>query len=161
MLQLLSSAISMHRASFCFLPAESSCLSENGRYVTSSSNTAYCVFREVFEQTWFEARDSCLNLGGDLAVFPSQSEFSAASTMLHTLSDSERADTYWIGFMAHEWTWATGDYMTYSNWATDYPQNVMTGPKCISMNRYMMWEDQDCSQSQGFACQFGRLHPLV
>ena len=61
--------------------------------------------------TWYEARDKCLELGGDLVALQTEAEFGEVNDELMALPVDERADSYWVGLAAHMWTWTNGQWL--------------------------------------------------
>ena len=72
---------------------------------------------EVYEAATFEdARKTCAARGLDLATITRPDDYV-------TLSDLIGASEFWIGLSDSEaegtWQWSNGQYLSYTNWATD------------------------------------------
>ena len=79
---------------------------------------------------------------------------------------TEEVVHYWIGLsdIAYEdnWMWSDGTWLTgYTNWGNDQPNNHDGNQDCVEIRKggYYghtydgQWQDQDCSDSQGYICE--------
>ncbi|MBQ4404016.1 MAG: hypothetical protein II857_06345 [Selenomonadaceae bacterium] len=83
----------------------------------------YYVYSNVAD-TWEAAEAYCESLGGHLAVINDSEENNAIVSYLFSRNEDK---IYYIGFSdaEHEgnWTWVTGEAVTYTNWASGEPNN--------------------------------------
>lgn len=79
---------------------------------------------KVFDigKTWKEAKTYCESQGGHLVTITDAAE----QSFIEDLLNSGSKNSYWIGCKlnsANQMSWMTGENMTYSNWASDEPDN--------------------------------------
>ena len=101
------------------------------------------------------ARDACLALGMDLAVFATAEENSEVSALAYAISPS----SYWIGLNDFEiedtWVWVDGTPLRYDTaWYGSEP-NDSGGEDCVHTNWQVVgeWNDLDCGGDQPFICE--------
>ncbi|XP_065117913.1 macrophage mannose receptor 1-like [Paramisgurnus dabryanus] len=103
------------------------------------------------KKTWFEARDFCRAVGGDLASFHSEKE-------INVLPYSSR-DPAWIGFTSLDsnsgYVWSDQTPSDYQNWASGEPNNYNNNENCAEYGYYSgnKWNDQDCDAFINWVCQ--------
>jgi hypothetical protein len=101
--------------------------------------------------SWFDAREACIGLGGDLAS-------------IHTGGDSaliaeavNAASPCWIGLndLTEEdnFVWSDGSPFDHNDWADDEPNNTATAEDCALVLMGGLWNDGLCSSGWGFACR--------
>nr|XP_055053563.1 macrophage mannose receptor 1-like [Misgurnus anguillicaudatus] len=103
------------------------------------------------KKTWFEARDFCRAIGGDLASFHSEDEMNVLPYY--------RSDAAWIGFTSLDsnsgFVWSDQTPSDYQNWASGEPNNVNNNENCAeygtTYNR--RWNDRDCDTYMDWICQ--------
>jgi len=109
---------------------------------------------------WTQARDWCVARGYTLVSINSAAE----NYVVDGLSDSYSDGRWWTGFndLATEgqWRWASGDAVTYTNWAAGEPNNLwswtwLQDEDCMQFNRWGdgTWNDEWCSQSFRYICE--------
>ncbi|XP_057205100.1 macrophage mannose receptor 1-like isoform X7 [Triplophysa rosa] len=111
------------------------------------------VYRQQkYEQkTWFEARDFCRALGGDLASLHSDKE-------MKTIPYFSGHPT-WIGFTSLDsnsgYVWSDQTPSDYENWDSGQPNNYNNNENCAEYgyksNR--KWNDRDCGKLIDWICQ--------
>jgi hypothetical protein len=100
--------------------------------------------------TWEAARNSCIDLGGDLASITTV----AVQTLLFDLQSEV---DFWIGgndlTTDTTFAWINGDEWIYDNWNTNQP-NHLGGQDCVKMKKDTgRWDDVSCGREFMFACQ--------
>uniref|UniRef100_A0A674MM68 Mannose receptor, C type 1b n=1 Tax=Takifugu rubripes TaxID=31033 RepID=A0A674MM68_TAKRU len=107
--------------------------------------------------TWFEARDYCIAIGGELLSIHSTTE-------LKTLFSSSKSEflykTFWIGFNAPDpgtgYVWSDGSPVNFQNWAENEPNNRNNMESCAEMSIYHQrwpWKDIHCEKNNNWLCQ--------
>ncbi|XP_051524380.1 macrophage mannose receptor 1-like isoform X1 [Myxocyprinus asiaticus] len=103
------------------------------------------------KKTWFEARDFCRAIGGDLASFHSQEEINAMPYM--------SGDTAWIGFTSLDsnsgFVWSDETPSDFDNWSFGEPNNYNDQEHCGESGFYYArkWNDRDCEAYNDWICQ--------
>ena len=64
--------------------------------------------------TWLEARNLCLTMGGDLASVPNQETNDFLVSII-------RSSAFVGGMKLGNWTWSDGSALTYTNWGSGQP----------------------------------------
>ncbi len=124
---------------------------------------------------WDDAEAYCESIGGYLATITSQEEQQAVENIL----ESGNKNSYWLGARktGSEFKWVSGEQMTYTNWASDQPDNHANqeetlmiyknrNPLCNSTNTFGRWNDLlndgTCKNEAffglvnfGFICEWG------
>jgi len=63
----------------------------------------------------------------------------------------------WVGYsdvaVDQTWVWEDGTTGTYTNWATDQPDNG-TDADCAMFDTNGQWEDYDCTENNFYACKY-------
>uniref|UniRef100_H3APD1 Macrophage mannose receptor 1 n=1 Tax=Latimeria chalumnae TaxID=7897 RepID=H3APD1_LATCH len=114
--------------------------------------------------TWFNARNACIHLGGNLASIANDREQAFLTSKL----DSVKVNV-WIGLndvnSEHRFLWTDGKGVHYTNWAKGYPAGGSgsflfsdTMVDCVVMNNEIKlsagtWMDKDCYLEYGYVCQ--------
>ncbi|XP_076829471.1 macrophage mannose receptor 1-like isoform X2 [Brachyhypopomus gauderio] len=102
-------------------------------------------------KTWFEARDFCRAIGGDLASFHSESE---RDSLPNTWGIKA-----WIGFSSLDansgFVWTDGTPSDFDNWNPGEPNNYNNVEHCVEaffhyVNR---WNDKECDAYNDWICQ--------
>nr|XP_055073400.1 macrophage mannose receptor 1-like [Misgurnus anguillicaudatus] len=103
------------------------------------------------KKTWFEARDFCRAVGGDLASFHSEDEMSVLWYY--------KSDPAWIGFTSLDnnssYVWSDQTPSDYQNWVSGEPNNYNNNENCAEYgsNYARMWNDRDCDTYMDWICQ--------
>ncbi|XP_041804377.1 macrophage mannose receptor 1-like [Chelmon rostratus] len=119
-----------------------------------SRNYCYQLFSESSKQmTWFEARDYCKAIGGDLLSIHSAAE-------LEVLPD--RYEVAWIGLSAPDpvtgYVWSDGSPLQFQHWEDGEPNNKNNVESCVELKihrrgRSGSWNDVHCETTHGWLCQ--------
>jgi hypothetical protein len=103
---------------------------------------------------WADARDACLALGTDLAVFATAEENAEASALAYAVSPGQ----YWVGLSdldeEDSWVWVDGTALSYDAWYGEEP-NDSGGEDCVHTNWQVVgeWNDYQCGNAQPFICE--------
>uniref|UniRef100_A0AAR2LBX1 Macrophage mannose receptor 1 n=1 Tax=Pygocentrus nattereri TaxID=42514 RepID=A0AAR2LBX1_PYGNA len=116
-------------------------------------DSASCMrLKNENKKTWFEARDFCRAIGGDLASFHSEKESDA-------LPYGGGSDPAWIGFNSLDanagFVWTDESPVNYDNWAYGEPNNFNDNEHCAEASFYYghRWNDRDCEAYNDWICQ--------
>ncbi|XP_069013849.1 macrophage mannose receptor 1-like [Embiotoca jacksoni] len=119
-------------------------------------NQCFKLFERFFgRKTWYEARDYCRAIGGDLLSIHSVAE-------KHLLPES--LDNVWIGLSAPDpdagYVWSDGSLLHFKHWQPGQPDNANNVESCVEFKtyrRYMSgsWNDVHCENKRGWLCQIG------
>ncbi|XP_038573591.1 macrophage mannose receptor 1-like [Micropterus salmoides] len=105
------------------------------------------------ERTWYEARDYCKAIGGDLLSIHSEAE-------LQQLPG--RHETVWIGLSAPDpvtgYVWSDGSPVNFQHWEDGEPNNKNNVESCTEFKMYKRsssgsWNDVHCETSHNWLCQ--------
>ncbi|XP_059201009.1 macrophage mannose receptor 1-like [Centropristis striata] len=104
-------------------------------------------------RSWFNARDYCRTIGGDLLSIHSSSELEALP---------ERYGRLWIGLSAPDptngYVWSDGSPLQFQHWQDDEPNNKNNVESCAEMLMHQRdsrgsWNDLHCETALGWLCQ--------
>ncbi|XP_070829826.1 macrophage mannose receptor 1-like [Chaetodon trifascialis] len=116
----------------------------------------YCskLFSESSKQkTWYEARDYCKAIGGDLLSIHSSEELDALP---------DRYEVAWIGLSAPDpvtgYVWSDGSPLQFQHWEDGEPNNKNNVESCTELkihrrDRSGSWNDVHCETYHGWLCQ--------
>uniref|UniRef100_A0AAQ5XYV6 Mannose receptor, C type 1b n=1 Tax=Amphiprion ocellaris TaxID=80972 RepID=A0AAQ5XYV6_AMPOC len=120
-----------------------------------SRSFCYQMYSEM--KTWYEARDYCRAIGGDLLSIHSDAEL---KTLLH------RHLTVWIGLSAPNpvtgYVWSDGSPLNFQHWEDGEPNNKNDVESCAEFKAYDWraaagsWNDVHCEKYNSYACQIQR-----
>ncbi|XP_027145353.1 macrophage mannose receptor 1 isoform X2 [Larimichthys crocea] len=105
------------------------------------------------KRTWYEARDFCRAIGGDLLSIHNEAELQALP---------QRYDSAWIGLSAPDpltgYTWSDGSPLQFKHWEEGEPNNKNNVESCTEMkihkkDRGGSWNDVHCETYLGWICQ--------
>uniref|UniRef100_A0A3B5AZ46 Macrophage mannose receptor 1-like n=1 Tax=Stegastes partitus TaxID=144197 RepID=A0A3B5AZ46_9TELE len=105
------------------------------------------------KRTWYEARDYCKAIGGDLLSIHSEEERSAIP---------QRYLSAWIGLSAPDpdtgYVWSDGSPVNFQHWSDGEPNNKMNIESCVIFKMQEArwegsWEDVHCELSFDWLCQ--------
>lgn len=133
--------------------------------VCSNSSDVFFYERQCYVKydtenvTWYEARNTCISKGGDLATFNYPKATNGqkygppfdASWLILNLS-------YWVGIRFYNWSWISpsddGNETLYDGWSTGKPSNVNYNCICLDPkgNPEWSWTDCNCSVRRPFLC---------
>ncbi|KAG9348011.1 hypothetical protein JZ751_004030 [Albula glossodonta] len=122
----------------------------------SSRNMCYKIYKKASKnkKTWFEARDFCRAIGGDLLSIHSDSDVGGGFMM-----SSENA---WIGINSLDpnagFVWSDGSSTAYENWGYGEPNNHNNAELCGEVSFYYgrPWNDRHCESYNNWICQIRR-----
>ncbi|XP_041848819.1 macrophage mannose receptor 1-like isoform X2 [Melanotaenia boesemani] len=104
------------------------------------------------EKTWFEARDYCRAIGGDLLSMHGASD----------LNVGRRAGKAWIGLHVPEsnvgYAWSDGSPFNYQHWQDGEPNNFNNAESCVEFvihdwDEEGSWNDLNCESYNDWLCQ--------
>ena len=104
-------------------------------------------------RVWSQARQQCLDQGGDLASVHSAEEHN----FLYEAARKGQQSS-WIGLndrrIEKHMVWSDGTPLDYSNWDTKEPNDNSGAENCIEMlHASGKWNDNRCSSYRGFICK--------
>ncbi|XP_040911920.1 macrophage mannose receptor 1-like [Toxotes jaculatrix] len=122
-----------------------------------SGTYCYKLFSESSsnKRTWYEARDYCRAIGGDLLSIHSADELRQRELMY-----SYR--TIWIGLSAPDpvtgYVWSDGSPVNFQHWGDGEPNNKNNVESCVELNtgywhRFAFWNDVQCEKYNDWFCQ--------
>nr|XP_019942865.1 PREDICTED: macrophage mannose receptor 1 [Paralichthys olivaceus] len=131
-------------------PAQS-CAS--GWIPTATGNFCFQIFRRQrnLRKTWFEARDFCRAIGGDLMSIHDEDDLRDASYHF-----SEPA---WIGFSSLDtsqgFVWSDGSPNNFESWSYGEPNNYNDNEHCAEVQSYYghSWNDRHCDFDNDWICK--------
>nr|XP_039250734.1 LOW QUALITY PROTEIN: macrophage mannose receptor 1-like [Styela clava] len=105
---------------------------------------------------WYEARDKCRDIGGDLVTIHNKYENAFVSAQIMRVPTN-----VWIGMNDEHWydqyTWSTGEQVTYTNWYTGEPNHWNNEERCVEMHHREdvvgRWNDIRCDNAVSYVCQ--------
>uniref|UniRef100_F6Y2F6 Macrophage mannose receptor 1 n=1 Tax=Monodelphis domestica TaxID=13616 RepID=F6Y2F6_MONDO len=125
----------------------------------SSAKTNFCF--KIFDKskyskkTWFDARDFCRAIGGDLASITNKED---QSTLWQNIGSSNYHDVFWLGLTIANtdegFTWSDGSPVTYENWFYGEPNNYGNVEFCgeLKADPSMRWNDINCELLRNWIC---------
>jgi len=127
------------------LPVDGSCVGV--QYATHAY--AYCSLA----LDWATAQSYCETLGAHLATITSAAEDAALKSLLVKQEDA------WIGLdraATCEWTWVTGEPVSYTAWPVNFPDGSCGAYDCVQLwgQRDAQWDDTYCTDEQRFLCEW-------
>ncbi|XP_035491562.2 macrophage mannose receptor 1 isoform X1 [Scophthalmus maximus] len=120
-----------------------------------SKNVCFKLFLKSSSdlRTWFEARDYCRTIGGDLLSIHSQAELGVLPN---------RYQGVWIGLSAPDpatgYVWSDGSPLNFQHWEDGEPNNKNNVESCAEFKmhnkeRSGSWNDVHCESYHGWLCQ--------
>ncbi|KAF3844798.1 hypothetical protein F7725_007961 [Dissostichus mawsoni] len=133
------------------------------RMIFMNSVCFYFAFSDAFSpRSWQEARQFCINQGGDLAVIDSREKHLAITELITNYQDPSRPIVhigFWIGLRDIEegiWKWLDGTRLTTGYWNDGEP-NDSGGEDCAATyprgNPFKAWNDAPCNHILKWICQ--------
>nr|AGI60160.1 C-type lectin [Meretrix meretrix] len=122
-----------------------------------------CYMFSTFNTTWYDARDYCVAMGGDLVSLGSLQEHFLVA--FHILNDPEysAAQGWWTSgtfvVKTKQWMWMSNidiQPVTYVKWAVNEPNDQHDkNLQCLMMYRLddMLWHDRICTDRYNFVCE--------
>ncbi|XP_035994268.1 macrophage mannose receptor 1 [Fundulus heteroclitus] len=122
--------------------------------------TRYICYKVYYEEsetrTWFEARDYCRAIGGDLLSIHSASELRLQKRSPYSYRN------FWIGLSAPDqgtgYVWSDGSPVDFLHWADGEPNNKNNVESCVEFipsnwHKTGSWNDKQCEAYNRFICQ--------
>ncbi|XP_056277834.1 macrophage mannose receptor 1-like [Pseudoliparis swirei] len=134
-------------------PSLNASVCEKGWTRIGLRNSCNKVFKSVKKRTWFDARDYCKVIGGDLLSIHSADE-------LNSLPD--RYGRVWIGLSAPDsvngYQWSDGSPLQFQHWEDGEPNNKNNVESCTEINMDQRgssgsWNDAHCESYRNWVCQ--------
>ncbi|NXE75187.1 MRC1 protein, partial [Cochlearius cochlearius] len=130
---------------------------------SNSTNSCFRVFvrEENRKKTWFEARDFCREIGGDLAAIRSEEEQTVIENLI--IKKSPSSQPFWIGLQCLDpdggLSWSDGSPVNYKK--NHYFYNTAS-ENCgaISEEPSMSWTKVHCEYSHSWICEIKKGTPL-
>uniref|UniRef100_A0A3P9LTA8 Mannose receptor, C type 1b n=1 Tax=Oryzias latipes TaxID=8090 RepID=A0A3P9LTA8_ORYLA len=116
-----------------------------------SGNFCFKFFGD--KKTWYEARDYCTAIGGDLLSFHSKDDLVAGRG---------RHSRAWIGLSAPNldlgYLWSDGSPVNFQHWSNGEPNNKNNIESCTEFSMYGWdmegsWNDNQCEKYNSWFCQ--------
>ncbi|NXG70851.1 MRC1 protein, partial [Baryphthengus martii] len=123
---------------------------------SNSTNSCFRVFvrEERQKKTWFEARDFCRDIGGDLAAIRSEEEQIVIENFIIKISPSSQP--FWIGLQALDpdggLSWSDGSPVNYKKNGFFY-DTAFEYCGAISEELSMSWTEIHCEYSHNWICE--------
>ncbi|KAF6131555.1 mannose receptor C-type 1 [Phyllostomus discolor] len=126
---------------------------------TSKSSLCFKLFTKGIHEkkTWFEARDFCRALGGDLASINNKEEKQTIWRLI--TASATYHELFWLGLTygspSEGFTWSDGSPVSYENWAYGEPNNYGNTEYCgeLKGDPTMSWNDINCEHLKNWICQ--------
>ncbi|XP_039873788.1 macrophage mannose receptor 1-like isoform X1 [Simochromis diagramma] len=125
-----------------------------------SRGICYKIFPEASEKrkTWYEARDYCRAIGGDLVSIHSSAD------LLRTYNNiyNHWPNQYWIGLSAPDpdtgYVWSDRSPVNFQDWKDGEPNNKNNAELCVEVERVywdniFLWSDVPCEKYNNWICQ--------
>ncbi|XP_028283775.1 macrophage mannose receptor 1-like [Parambassis ranga] len=119
-----------------------------------SRNICYKLYSQnSIKKTWYEARDYCRAIGGDLLSIHNQAELRA---LPYSYNEA------WIGFSAPDpvtgYVWSDGSPVNFLHWEDGEPNNRNNVESCVEFkpfkrNNAGSWNDVHCEKYNNWFCQ--------
>ncbi|KAM4688189.1 macrophage mannose receptor 1 isoform 2-T2 [Discoglossus pictus] len=128
-------------------------------YTENNIGSCYKHFSRGNEEkrTWFESRDFCRAIGGDLLSIGTKEEENRVNLMLR--QHGIYYQVFWIGLINMDpdqgFTWSDGTPLAYENWGYGEPNNYQGLELCGETNSDygMSWNDRHCDHSSDWICE--------
>ncbi|KAL5011088.1 hypothetical protein ScPMuIL_013393 [Solemya velum] len=105
------------------------------------------------QMSWYDAREYCLQHGGDLLSLHSQMEDNFITSQIARKTTT----IYWIGLnelMQNGYKWSDLTVFDHENWAENEPNDAYGGQRCVNLYSFStFWNDDNCGESHGFICK--------
>uniref|UniRef100_A0A671U5T3 Mannose receptor, C type 1b n=1 Tax=Sparus aurata TaxID=8175 RepID=A0A671U5T3_SPAAU len=112
----------------------------------------FCYKSSSQRKSWYEARDYCRAIGGDLLSIHSAVD----------IQEDRRYSDAWIGLSAPDtnngYVWSDGSPVNYQHWDDNEPNNHNNAESCAELRLYKLgrggsWNDAQCEKPNGWLCQ--------
>ncbi|MEE6466813.1 hypothetical protein FKM82_007061 [Ascaphus truei] len=123
----------------------------------TNNQISSCYKNFAEKMTWFEARDFCRAIGGDLLSINTKEE----ETLINLIMRQRGVyyQDFWIGLIKIDpdegFTWSDGSPKSYESWAYGEPNNYQGVELCGELNTdpSMTWNDRHCDTSTEWICE--------
>ncbi|NXI73468.1 CL17A protein, partial [Anseranas semipalmata] len=111
-----------------------------------------CYFFSTDMKPWMEAKASCAELGGQLAIVNTEQENKfVANHIMETR-------VFWLGLSdmhkEGDWQWLDGRSLSLEFWKSGEPNNVgHQGEDCATVSSSGLWNDATCSSAEAWVCE--------
>lgn len=123
-------------------------------------NTKYEYFN--YNTTWKQAEKICNLYGGHLVTITSQKEQDFINQLISNYSNQ----FCWVGATDEnsegKWKWITGEEFSYTNWATNEPNNANGEENYMHLNNSGRWNDIHYTGNEytfSFICEYDKIDP--
>ncbi|XP_077976842.1 C-type mannose receptor 2-like [Glandiceps talaboti] len=111
-----------------------------------------CYYAYEFQKyTYGESKTICEGKGGSLVTIDNAEE------NLFLYGFSRDANTLWIGATDSNsegtWQWQDGSEISYSNWASNEPNDAGGKEDCAHLRGAGDWNDHECQSKRGLICE--------
>ncbi|KAM3929565.1 macrophage mannose receptor 1-like [Leptodactylus fuscus] len=109
------------------------------------------------KRSWFEAKNFCRTIGGDLLSIRSKDEQQDLWSTL--INEGIYHHVFWVGLLKSNpdegFTWSDGSPLNYENWGYGEPNNYQGMELCgeISTDYRLSWNDRHCDIPQDWVCK--------
>ncbi|XP_036201669.1 macrophage mannose receptor 1 isoform X2 [Myotis myotis] len=126
---------------------------------TSKTSLCFKLFTKGLHEkkTWFDSRDFCRALGGDLASINNKEEQQAIWRLI--TASGNYHELFWLGLTyessSEGFTWSDGSPVSYENWSYGEPNNYGNTEYCgeLKGDPSMSWNDINCEHLKNWICQ--------
>jgi len=105
------------------------------------------------KKDYFDAREHCQRIGGDLASILDEDENSEINEVI--LTGKKDQSTFWAGGEAKgdgTWGWVDGSEWSYEN----FSKEIQLSGKCIELNeKDKTWSGVECEKKNHYVCKIG------
>nr|XP_015210001.1 PREDICTED: macrophage mannose receptor 1 [Lepisosteus oculatus] len=128
--------------------------------VMAQGKSCFKLFKKNLKnkKTWFEARDFCVAIGGDLLSIHSEAELHEVyGNIGHFYNENA-----WIGINLHDpnagFMWSDGTSVSYENWGYGEPNNHNDAELCGETSLFfgLPWNDRHCEHYNNWICKIRR-----
>ncbi|NXV11484.1 MRC1 protein, partial [Cepphus grylle] len=130
---------------------------------SNSTNSCFRVFvrEEKQKRTWFEARDFCREIGGDLAAIRSEEEQTVIANLI--MKKSPSSQPFWIGLQCLDpdggLSWSDGSPVNYKAGRYFY-NTAFEYCGAISETSSVSWINVHCEYNHNWICEIKKGTPL-
>ena len=112
----------------------------------------FCFMMGSGKKTFKKATEACQQIGGFLAEPRSEEITTALKSLTFT------GTNLWIGLHDIDenrtFGWQTdSEPLSYTNWATNQPDNENGNQHCVAISKYHEWDDRYCEYKRDYICQ--------
>ncbi|KAM3929229.1 macrophage mannose receptor 1-like [Leptodactylus fuscus] len=125
---------------------------------TSSDHSCFMFYsaKNHGKRNWFEAREFCRTIGGDLLSITSKNKMEAVEGLIRSKAPYHKS--IWIGLVkgnpGEGFTWSDGSPLSYENWGYSQPDNYLKEESCGSLLEHTIkWNDLHCDSALEFICE--------